>query len=125
VEVLSGLLTGLGYGVAADGRHNDGSFIALFDVRQFRALADFRRDVDEFIDYIHASPLAPGAAEVLYPGELEARTRRDRLEAGIGVEEATWAGLTGLAEELHVPVPSATSAGDHADTIGADRHGDE
>lgn len=125
VEVLSGLLTGLGYGVAADGRHNDGSFIALFDVRQFRALKDFRQDVDEFIDYIHASPLAPGAAEVLYPGELEARIRRHRLEAGIGVEEATWAGLTGLADGLHVPVPSATSATDHADTIGADRHGDK
>jgi LDH2 family malate/lactate/ureidoglycolate dehydrogenase len=107
VEILSGLLTGLGYGVAADGRHNDGSFIALFDVQQYRPLADFRRDVDELIDYIHASPLAPGATEVLYPGELEARTRADRREAGIAVEDATWAALTGLAGELGVPAAPA------------------
>jgi LDH2 family malate/lactate/ureidoglycolate dehydrogenase len=125
VEILSGLLTGLGYGVAADGRHNDGSFIALFDVQQFRAVADFRRDVDEFIDYIHASPLAPSVTEVLYPGELEARTRARRREAGIEVEDATWAGLTGLADGLGVPVPSATPATEHADTIGAGQHGDK
>lgn len=122
VEILSGLLTGLGYGVAADGRHNDGSFIALFDVARFRALADFRRDVDELIDYIHASPLAPGSAEVLYPGEVEARTFAGRREAGIPVEDATWAGLTGLAEGLGVPIPSARKETAQADTIGAGRH---
>ena len=32
VEILSGLLTGLGFGVEPTGRHNDGCFIAVFNV---------------------------------------------------------------------------------------------
>src|SRR3984957_3804808 len=36
VEIFSGLLTGLGFGIDPAGRHNDGCFIAVFKVRAFR-----------------------------------------------------------------------------------------
>jgi hypothetical protein len=36
VEVLCGLLTGLGFGVEPTGRHNDGCFMAVFNVAAFR-----------------------------------------------------------------------------------------
>lgn len=105
VEVLCGLLTGLGYGVAKDGRHNDGNFIGVFDASRFRDLADFRRDVDEFVDYVKQSPLATGFDEVLYPGEVEYRTARHRSVAGIDVEDDTWTAIANLATSLNVPVP--------------------
>src|ERR1700720_1293459 len=35
VEVLCGLLTGLGFGVEPTGRHNDGCFMAVFNVAAF------------------------------------------------------------------------------------------
>src|SRR5271165_1785186 len=38
VEILCGLLTGLGFGVEPTGRHNDGCFLAVFKVDAFRPL---------------------------------------------------------------------------------------
>src|SRR6266850_4996019 len=38
VEILCGLLTGLGFGVEPTGRHNDGCFMAVFKVDAFRPL---------------------------------------------------------------------------------------
>lgn len=96
VEVLCGLLTGLGYGVSGDGRHNDGNFIALFDVSKFRKIDDFYGEVRDFVNYVKASPVALGHSEIFYPGEIEHCTREKRLEAGIPIEEATWGALEGL-----------------------------
>src|SRR5262249_16338302 len=45
VEVLCGLLTGLGFGVEPTGRHNDGCFMAVFNVAAFRPLEDFKKEV--------------------------------------------------------------------------------
>ena len=36
VEILSGVLTGLGFGHDPSGRHNDGCFMAAFNVAAFR-----------------------------------------------------------------------------------------
>jgi len=38
VEVLCGLLTGLGFGIEPTGRHNDGCFMAVFNVAAFRTM---------------------------------------------------------------------------------------
>ncbi len=38
VEMLSGILTGLGFGIDPQARHNDGCFIAVFNVEAFRPL---------------------------------------------------------------------------------------
>src|SRR4029078_6910203 len=43
VEVVCGFLTGLGFGVEPTGRHNDGCFMAVFNVAAFPPLQDFTR----------------------------------------------------------------------------------
>ena len=43
VEVLSGLLTGLGFGINPQGPHNDGVFMAVFAVDAFRPLDEFKQ----------------------------------------------------------------------------------
>src|SRR5438046_6551622 len=70
VEILCGLLTGLGFGVDPTGRHNDGCFIAVFDVSRFRPLADFKRQVTEFAEYLSATPPVDPDRPVLYPGQI-------------------------------------------------------
>lgn len=92
VEVLCGLLTGLGFGVAADARHNDGNF----DVARFRDPQEFAADVAAFIDYLKDTPPAPGFNEVLVPGEIETRTAAVRRTEGIHVDETTWQQLISL-----------------------------
>ena len=106
VEILSGILTGLGYGYDTSGRHNDGCFMAAFDVEAFRPLDEFKREVAGFAAYLKSSPPAEGFSEVYYPGELEHLRTQKLLAEGIYVEDSTWARLTeiavgyGMADEL-------------------------
>lgn len=102
VEIFSGLLTGLGFGVDPAGPHNDGCFMACFKVEAFRDLASFRREVAEFAAYLKDTPTADGFDEVLYPGEVEHRREQERRRDGIPVEDATWGKLQTLAERYGV-----------------------
>ena len=78
VEMFSGLLTGLGFGIDPQARHNDGCFLAVFDVAKFRPLEDFKQEMTEFAEFVKTSPPAPGFSEVYYPGEIEYRTELQR-----------------------------------------------
>ncbi len=102
VEMFSGLLTGLGFGIDPQARHNDGVFISVYQVENFRPLADFKREMKEFAEFVKTSPPAKGFTEVLYPGEIEYNTERKRREEGIDVEEETWNQITDLMRELKV-----------------------
>ena len=93
VEILSALLTGLGFGVEPTGRHNDGCFIAVFNVSAFRDLETFKQEVTEFAHYLVDTPPAEGFDRVYYPGEVEHLKRTERLRDGINIEDATWAKL--------------------------------
>jgi uncharacterized oxidoreductase len=98
VEIMSGLLTGLGFGVEPSGRHNDGCFIAVFNVAAFRDLAVFKQEVTEFAQYLKATPLAQGFTEVFYPGEVEYKKELDRRKNGVPIEDATWGKIKDLAQ---------------------------
>jgi LDH2 family malate/lactate/ureidoglycolate dehydrogenase len=98
VEILCGLLTGLGFGVEPTGRHNDGCFMAVFKVDAFRPLGEFKKEVGEFARYLKETPPAEGSTGVLYPGEIEHRRELDRRANGIEVEDATWYKLRALAD---------------------------
>jgi uncharacterized oxidoreductase len=97
VEILAGLLTGLGFGVEPTGRHNDGCFMAVFNVQAFRDLATFKQEVTEFAQYLKATPPAQGFKEIYYPGEVEYLKEKDRRANGVPVEDATWNTLKKLA----------------------------
>jgi uncharacterized oxidoreductase len=99
VEVLCGLLTGLGFGVEPTGRHNDGCFLAVFNVAAFRPLKDFKREVAEFARYLKATPPSEGSPGVFYPGEVEHLREMERSKSGIAIEDATWEKLRALAAE--------------------------
>jgi uncharacterized oxidoreductase len=98
VEILCGLLTGLGFGVEPTGRHNDGCFMAVFKVDAFRPLAEFKSEIGAFINYLKETPPAEGSSGVLYPGEIEHQREQDRRQNGIEVEDATWDKIKALAE---------------------------
>ena len=102
VEVFSGLLTGLGFGIDPQAKHNDGCFISVFNVEHFRSLSQFKSEVAEFVKFVKTSPPAEGFSEVLYPGEIEHNTEQRRLKDGIYVEDETWEQIVGLMNELGV-----------------------
>src|ERR1700739_1708099 len=98
VEILCGLWPGLGFGVDPTGRHNDGCFMAVFKVEAFRPLAQFKKEIGEFVQYLKATKPAEGSSGVYYPGEIEHMREEDRRQNGIEVEDATWYKLRSLAE---------------------------
>jgi LDH2 family malate/lactate/ureidoglycolate dehydrogenase len=102
VEVLCGLLTGLGFGVEPTGRHNDGCFMAAFNVAAFRPLQDFKKEVAEFARYLKSTPPSEGSNGVFYPGEIEYLREQERRKNGIEVEAATWDKLRALATEYMI-----------------------
>ena len=102
VEIFSGILTGLGFGIDPSGRHNDGCFMAAFSVDAFRDLDDFKREVTEFAEYLTSTPPAEGFDRVYYPGELEHLRSAQKRRDGVEVEDATWGRLRALAEEYGV-----------------------
>jgi LDH2 family malate/lactate/ureidoglycolate dehydrogenase len=102
IEILSGILTVLGFGHDPSGRHNDGCFMAVFKVEAFQPLDKFKREVTEFAHYLKSSAPAQGFSEVYYPGELEHLRTQKLLQEGIFVEDATWGLLQGLANEFGI-----------------------
>ena len=102
VEILSGVLTGLGFGHDPSGRHNDGCFMAAFDVAAFRDPDEFKAEVTEFAQYLKGTPTASGFEEVFYPGELEHKREQQLLAEGIYVEDATWSRLKTLAQDFNL-----------------------
>ena len=102
IEVFSGILTGLGFGVEPTGKHNDGVFMACFKVDAFRDLGTFKQEVTDFANYLTSTPKAKGVERIYYPGEVEYLKTQKFLKDGIDVEDKTWAELKTLAEEYGV-----------------------
>jgi len=102
VEMFCGLLTGLGFGLDPQGRHNDGIFMAVFDIAQLHDRPGFEQLMTDFISYLKDTPLASGFQEILYPGEFEYRTAQRRRRDGIDIDDDTWGQLTQLASTLNV-----------------------
>ena len=107
VELLSGVLPGLGFGVEPTGRHNDGVFFAVFKVEAFRPLETFKQEVTEFAQYLVDTPPQVGVERVFYPGEIEHIKAQKLRASGIAIEDATWAKLGGLASEYNVTMPGS------------------
>ena len=100
VEIFSGILTGLGFGVSPTGIHNDGCLILALNVAAFRPTEEFKQEVTEFANYLSETPPAPGYDRVYYPGEIEHVTAQRRMREGIYVEDATWERLQALVQEF-------------------------
>src|SRR5258708_19345852 len=83
VEILCGLLTGLGFGVEPTGRHNDGCFMACFKVDAFRPLAEFKKEAGEVIRYLKDTPPAEGSSAGLYSGAIEPINAQDPRKTSI------------------------------------------
>src|SRR5262249_45967841 len=78
------------------------SFVVL-DVERFLPVDAFRAHVDQLIDDVHASALAPGTERILVPGELEAERRTERLDGGLPLPDALVDELDAIAGSLDIP----------------------
>ena len=104
-EILAGVLSGGGTSGPVPGgkrgRISNGMLSIYLDPTTF-ADGDFRARAREYANYVKASrPVTPGA-EVLVPGEPEARMRAERLARGVPLQRQTWDAIRAVARELGV-----------------------
>ena len=76
-----------------------GTVILMIDIARFGSVELFQAQVDAVIDYVKTDPLE---GEVLYPGEVEARRRAERLANGIELPDATWQQISQCAQSLGI-----------------------
>ena len=79
MDMLSGVLTGSGFGAEVAGpyqaerRSRAGQLMIALNIESMQPLTEFNARMEALIAQIKAVPLAQGFSEVFYPGEIEAR----------------------------------------------------
>ncbi|HXG03924.1 MAG TPA: Ldh family oxidoreductase [Candidatus Binatia bacterium] len=102
IEILAGILSGTGAARPTPGPVQNGTLIMCLDPARFLPMAEFHRQVAELFEFVRSAPLAPGAKEILIPGEPEARTERERRAGGVPLDDETWRQLQECAAEAGV-----------------------
>lgn len=116
MDVLAGVLTGSGFGTQVAGpyqserRSRAGHLFIAIDVGAFLPVEEFDGRMEQLIQELKATPLAPGASEILYSGELEDRAERRGREQGVDMADRTLADLRALAREVSIDADLATPA---------------
>ena len=102
VEVLTGILSGTGFGARA-GRAIMNHMVAAVDIAAFVDLSRFKDLMDDFIAALQATPPAAGAERVLVPGQLEWEAEQDRLRHGIPLHPEVVAWFESACREAGLP----------------------
>ena len=104
-ELLAGAMTG---GGTFSLERRDGVSIInnmltiVIDPQMFGDIADFHQEIDQYTDWVKASPPRPGVEEVMVPGDPERKARRDRLANGVPVDNQTWSDILQAAETVGI-----------------------
>ena len=105
--VSNPIIAGALEGAPEGGRHRQNGLVLAIDLRRFGDSDAFCAEVDRVVAALKALPLAPGALEVLMPGERGSRTFA-KTRNGIPLPSAIVDELRGVAARLGVTsFPSA------------------
>ena len=77
VDILTGILSGTGYGMVP-GRPNFNHFVAAYSIEAFTEVDQFKDLMDDFLRALRTTPPAPGHDRVLYAGLPEWEAEQDR-----------------------------------------------
>jgi uncharacterized oxidoreductase len=106
VELFGSLLPGWAYSDEREigAESSNGGFLIAFDPKAFMPAGEMFSRTRRMTDYVKSSPVAEDFPyeEVLYPGEKEAITRRERSTEGIEIEDATWDLIDAVMREYGV-----------------------
>lgn len=102
-EVLAGALTGGGCSNPSNaGRVINGMFSIILDPTFFQNDASFAAEIQRFIAWVKSSAKASPDGTILMPGEIEERTKAQRLRDGIELDDTTWSQLRTTAASVGV-----------------------
>jgi uncharacterized oxidoreductase len=102
-EMLAGALTGSSCSNPSATRVVNGMLTILLSPRFFVTEDEFYQEARRFIAYVRSSEKVSPDVDILMPGELEEKTRRQRIRDGIEVDETTWSQILNTCRTLEVP----------------------
>ena len=102
-EMFAGALTGNSCSNPDnDQRLLNGMYSLIIDCDRLPEELGFAAEVQRFIDFVKSARRAPGFDEILMPGEIEEKNRKDRETNGIKLDDTTWQTLCDSAKDLGV-----------------------
>ncbi len=100
-ELLGGALTG--NGATKLGRPFANGLLGIFiDPERIDPQHFFDGEISRYIAYVKDTKPATGTTEVLVPGEVEARTRAERLKSGVPLPDDVWATIVAAARSVGI-----------------------
>jgi LDH2 family malate/lactate/ureidoglycolate dehydrogenase len=108
MDILSGVLTGSGFATdvagpyVPDARSRCGHLVIALDIETMIGREAFDERIDRLIDITKGVPLAAGAKEIFYPGEIEDRAHARAATEGVWLPAKTVQELRELADEAGV-----------------------
>jgi uncharacterized oxidoreductase len=106
VEMLAGALTGGSCSAPDVKRVVNNMTSIVIDQSFFQSRDEFDAEVERFTQFVKSSDKVSPGAEILTPGELEARNRARNVAMGIELDETTWSNLRKTAQLVGVPQPT-------------------
>jgi LDH2 family malate/lactate/ureidoglycolate dehydrogenase len=113
MEIMGGVLTGAAFAGEMKSLYEDfsgpqriGHVFMAIRPDLFMPLEMFKARMDTMIDRLKDSQPAEGVAEVLMPGEPEARAETERLRTGLPLTAKVLASLAAEADPLGIPMPT-------------------
>jgi hydroxycarboxylate dehydrogenase B len=112
IELLGGLLTGMGTAPTPSYGGGNGAVLMALQVGAFTDADSYAADAERFREQLVTAGRGAAPGPVLLPGEIEARTREQRLRDGIPVSPAVLAAIYEVTDGLGVarpgPLPPAS-----------------
>jgi LDH2 family malate/lactate/ureidoglycolate dehydrogenase len=99
LDIMAGVLSGGRFGRDL-GTPGTAQLYQALDVEHFTDLDSFTGRMDELIDQIKGSALAPGSKGIFFPGEIEYNLKQDRLANGLPLDQFVRGELKREAEAL-------------------------
>lgn len=102
VDILSGVLTGAGYGphlhdlYEFDAPQGIGHFMGAIDIAHFIDVESFKSMMDTLTSEVKGLKKADGFSEILMPGEIELRKAEENAVSGIDLPDPVYEELTEL-----------------------------
>jgi hydroxycarboxylate dehydrogenase B len=108
-EVLAGALTGGGCSNPQNAdRVINGMLSIYLDPALFQSEPAFSEELERFIAWVRSSEKSTFNGEILLPGEIEERTKAQRLHDGIEIDAVTWAQIGEAAKSVGLSSPAFT-----------------
>ena len=100
VDILAGGLGAGGCSRPGPTRLGNQFTVVVIDPARFSGRDHFTQQTAELVAHCKSSKLRDGFDEILVPGEPEARCRKQRLEAGIDIDDETWRQICDAARSV-------------------------